>query len=81
MGPDPTSPIVVRVIEQPAPGTTLADVVLQAVGLTGALLLGAALLGLALGGLFILFRILRPQNSFNGDTSEDYRLNLNSVTR
>lgn len=49
----PSNPIVVRVVEEPAKETTVVDVLLGSIGLTGLLLLIAALAGLALGGLFV----------------------------
>jgi hypothetical protein len=53
----PLTPVIVRVVGQPAREISVADVLLGAVGITGVFLIGAALLGLALGGIFILFRM------------------------
>jgi len=78
---DPVSPIIVKVVEEPAPTVGLADVIIQAIGLTGALFLGAVLLGLLLGGAFIALRRLRPDNAFNGAKSEHQRLGLGSLGR
>ena len=55
------SPIIVSVVEQPAQSTTVADVLIGALGLTGALLLAAALLGLTLGGILIGIKLLRAR--------------------
>jgi len=51
----PPQPILVDVIKQPpiTPEIGMADVVLAAVGLTGAIMLAAALAGLIVGALFI----------------------------
>ena len=49
----PSGPIIVRVVEEPAKETTVVDVLLGSIGLTGLVLLIAALAGLALGGLFV----------------------------
>jgi hypothetical protein len=46
-------PVIVRVIETPAKSTSVADVLIGAIGLTGVLVLVAVLLGAALGGLLI----------------------------
>ena len=46
-------PVIVRVIETPAKSTSVADVLIGAIGLTGVLILVAVLLGAALGGLLI----------------------------
>lgn len=77
----PDTPIIARIIEQPAPGTTLGEIITWAIGLAGALLVGAALLGLVLGGLLIGFRKLRPDNAFNGEESKQVTLKLNSQSR
>jgi hypothetical protein len=56
-------PIVVRVVEQPVRDTSIADVVIGAIGLTGLLLLTAALLGALLGGILIGMKLLRARNN------------------
>ena len=48
--------IIVRVVEQPAHETSLADVIFGALGLVGVLLLTAALLGGVLGGVLIAYK-------------------------
>lgn len=57
----PTSPIIVRVVETPAETTTVADVLIGALGLTGALVLSAAVLGAILGGILIGIKLLRAR--------------------
>jgi hypothetical protein len=57
----PPNPIIVRVVEQPIESTTLADVLVGALGLTGALLIAAALLGGILGGILIGIKLLRAR--------------------
>ena len=57
----PSDPIMVRVIEQPVESTTIADVLIGALGLTGAMLLAAALLGAVLGGILIGIKLLRAR--------------------
>lgn len=56
-----TNPIVVKVIEPPVESTTIADVLIGALGLTGALLLVAAICGAALGGILIGVKLLRQR--------------------
>ena len=46
-------PVIVRVIETPVKSTSVGDVLIGAIGLTGVLILVAVLLGAALGGLLI----------------------------
>jgi hypothetical protein len=55
------NPIMVRVIEQPVESTTIADVLIGALGLTGALLGAAAVLGALLGGVLIGIKLLRAR--------------------
>ena len=53
------TPIIVQVVQQPVESTSLADVLVGAIGLTGALILLAVLLGGAFGGLLIGVKLLR----------------------
>ncbi len=52
-------PIMVEVVQQPVKSTTVADVLLGAIGLTGVLVLAALLLGALLGGALIAFKTWR----------------------
>lgn len=54
-------PVMVRVVEQPIESTTVADVLIGAIGLTGALILGAVLLGALFGGILIGIKKLRQK--------------------
>ena len=72
----PITPVIVRVIEQPTPETTVADVLLEAVGLTGVFVLVAILAGLIVGGVLIGLKMFRPDNSFNGRASNHTTLGL-----
>jgi hypothetical protein len=57
----PPNPIMVRVVEQPVESTTIADVLVGALGLTGAMLFAAAVLGAILGGILIGIKLLRAR--------------------
>ena len=59
----PSGPIIVRVVEEPVKETTVVDVLLGSIGLTGVLLLIAALAGLALGGLLVWLKKRRGTDS------------------
>ena len=61
-----SQPIMVTVVEQPVEGTTVADVLLGAIGLTGVLVLLAVLLGLVLGGAIITVKRYRERNRTDG---------------
>jgi hypothetical protein len=54
-------PIIVRVTEQPVESTSMSDILVGALGLTGVLLISAALLGVALGGALIGVKLLRAR--------------------
>jgi hypothetical protein len=66
----PSDPIVVRVIEEPVHETTVADVVLGALGLTGVLLLAALVFGLLLGGLLVLLRRRRDRRNVEDEGTQ-----------
>lgn len=53
MSVQPSSPIIVQVVQQPVESTTVADVLLGAMGLTGVMVLAAVVLGALLGGALI----------------------------
>jgi hypothetical protein len=60
MGPalqsQPPSPIIVKILETPSDPTGLADVLIGALGLTGAIVLLALLLGLLFGAALFWLR-------------------------
>ena len=57
----PTNPIMVRMAEQPVESTTVSDILLGALGLTGVMLLAALVLGALLGGALIGVKLLRSR--------------------
>lgn len=62
-------PIMVEVVQQPVESTTVADVLLGAIGLTGVLVLAAVLLGALLGGMLIAYKTWRGgQDSADTET-------------
>ena len=66
----PTNPIIVRVPQSaPVESTTVSDILIGALGLTGVLLLSALLLGAVLGGAMIGIKLLRAR--FNLDPPSD----------
>jgi hypothetical protein len=75
----PSDPIVVRVLEEPVPETTVADVILGALGLTGVLLMAALLFGLLLGFLMVARRRLRERR--NQEEEGAQRLGLTADSR
>ena len=61
-----TQPIMISVVEQPVAETTVADVLLGALGLTGVLILTALVLGLLLGGLIVGYKRYRERGRTDG---------------
>lgn len=56
------TPVVVRVVDAPTRETTVADILIGAVGFVGAVLLAALVVGLLAGGVFIAIRKLRERH-------------------
>ena len=65
------NPIVVHVVQQPVESTSLADVLIGAIGLTVALVLLAVVLGGAFGGLLIGVKLLRRRRMEDLDSGSD----------
>ena len=72
----PASPIIVRVIGPPTDAVTLGDVILRALGLTGAMTLLAVVLGIVLAGVLIGLRAWRPAGPAQGASGDDLSLHL-----
>ena len=71
-----TPPIIVKVVEPPVRGLGLGDVILNAVGLTGALALGAIALGLIVAGIVIVYRRAKAQRITVEEASQTQSLGL-----
>jgi hypothetical protein len=71
------NPIVVHVVQQPVQSTTVADVLVGAIGLTGVLILLAVLLGGVFGGLLIGVKLLRRRLNIEAPESDIIRLITN----
>lgn len=63
------TPIIVDVVQESTRSTTVADVLLGAIGLTGVLVLAAVLLGAMLGGILIAIKVRRSRSDANPDTT------------
>ena len=64
------NPIIVKVVQPPIESTTVADVLIGAIGLTGVLILVAALLGVLFGGLLIGVKLLRRRLNIEAPESD-----------
>jgi len=61
------TPVIVRVVDQPAHQTSITDVIFGSLATIAVLLLIAAALGLVLGGAIILFKRLRHRDGIDPD--------------
>jgi hypothetical protein len=71
----PSTPIIVRVVEENEI-SGLGDVMLQAVGLTGAIAIGALIFGLLLAAVIIGYRKLRARMEPEEVTAQTQPLGL-----
>ena len=70
-----SNPVMVRVIETPVETTSVADVLIGSIGLTGVLVLVAVVLGALLGGLLIGVKKLRARYNLEPvPDSEAYKI-------
>ena len=65
------TPIIVQVVQQPVESTTLADVLIGSIGLTGALVLLAILLGGLFGGVLIGVKQRRLRQNLDPASDSD----------
>jgi hypothetical protein len=72
----PSTPIIVKIVEAPVRGLGLGDVILNAVGLTGALAVAALALGLLLAGVVIALRRARSRRITDEEASQTQSLGL-----
>jgi hypothetical protein len=58
--PDPITPHIIEVVQEPSASISMIEVALAAFGLTGVIMLLAVLAGLVAGAVIIWFRRQRP---------------------
>jgi len=68
------NPIVVQVVQQPVESTTVGDVLIGAIGLTGVLIVLAVLLGGLFGAVLIGVKLLRRRLNTEAPESDVIRL-------
>ena len=72
----PSTPIIVRVLDAPLRGLGLGDVILNAIGLTGALAISAVVLGLVVAGIVITYRRAQSRRITDEEASQTQSLGL-----
>ena len=77
----PPSPIIIKVMDAPVRGLGLGDVILNAVGLTGALAIGALALGLVLAAIVIGYRKLQAGRITDEEAAQTQQLGLTPPAR
>jgi hypothetical protein len=77
----PPQPIIVKVLDAPVRGLGLGDVILNAVGLTGALALGALALGLMFAAIVIVYRKRQAGRVTEEDAAQTQQLGLTPPAR
>ncbi|MCM3880718.1 MAG: hypothetical protein ND807_11475 [Vicinamibacterales bacterium] len=75
-----SSPIIVRVVER-SEVSGLGDVMIQAVGLTGAIAIGALGFGICLASGIIAYRKLRARRMTDADAAQTQSLGLTPTSR
>ncbi len=55
----PTTPIIIQIPDELTPETTVADVLLQSIGITGVFVVSALMAGLVIGGILIWLKHFR----------------------
>jgi uncharacterized protein involved in exopolysaccharide biosynthesis len=73
-----STPVIVRVVEQPVHQTSITDVIFGSMATVAVLLLAAALLGLLLGGMLIVLKRLRSRDELPTHADE-FRVTPTSV--
>lgn len=74
----PITPVIVRVVSEPTPQVTVVDVIVDALGLTGAIVAGSLALGGVVGALLIAYKRWRSARSGGDRTSDHTSLDLSS---
>jgi len=79
--PSPLTPLVVRIVEEPTPGTGVVDVLLGVLGLTGVLIAGSLVFGVLLGVVLVGIKKLRENRPVPTHASEDFYAALHEPPR
>jgi len=74
----PITPVIVRVVSEPTPQVTVVDVIVNALGLTGAIVAGSFVLGGIVGVLLIAFSRWQSARSGGDGTTDHTSLDLSS---
>jgi hypothetical protein len=77
----PLTPIIVKVVSDPTPQVTVVDVLVDAIGLTGAIVAGSLVLGGIVGLLLIANSRRKLARSAGAGSTEHTSLDLSSPAK
>jgi hypothetical protein len=80
-GIQPVTPVIVKVVSDPTPQVTVVDVLVDALGLTGAIVAGSFVLGGIVGLLLIAYSRWQVARSGRTGSTDHTALDLSSPTR
>lgn len=80
-GMQPLTPVIVKVVSDPTPQVTVADVLVDALGLTGLIVAGSFVLGGVLGVLLIVYSRWKTARSDRAGSTDHTSLDLSSPAR
>lgn len=80
-GIQPVTPIIVKVVSDPTPQVTVVDVLVDSIGLTGAIAAGSFVLGGIVGLLLIAYSRRKLARSAGAGATEHTSLDLSSPSR
>ncbi|MBI4475736.1 MAG: hypothetical protein HY654_01100 [Acidobacteria bacterium] len=75
----PITPVIVQVVEKPTREVGVADILLEAIGLTSLMLLGAVVFGLLFGAALIWYKFKRPGARDSEPPASDYGFRLSGL--
>jgi ABC-type dipeptide/oligopeptide/nickel transport system permease component len=77
----PFTPVIIRVVNEPTPQVTVVDVIVDALGLTGALVLGSFALGGIVGLLLIAYSRWQTARAGGAGATDHTSLDLSSPVK
>jgi hypothetical protein len=80
-GFQPVTPVIVKVISDPTPQVTVVDVLVDSLGLTGAIVAGSFVLGGVIGVLLIAYSRWQAARSDRTGSTDHTALDLSSPSK
>ncbi len=78
IAPGPFTPVIIKVVPPATPEVTVVDILLDSLGLTGAIMIGSLLVGGLLGLVFIWLSRRRARRGTDDDREAAIQLNLSA---